>query len=94
MRTWTTGRAIVERRSVPSWRRNSLGLDDPAYWQHLMELEREVIEAVRPDAVIAGMRPTATISARRCGVPLVGLAAVGTDPRIQRLPDDRPVVSR
>ncbi|MGW3950434.1 glycosyltransferase [Streptomyces sp. NPDC004752] len=68
-----------------------LGLDDPGYWQYLLEREREVIEAVRPDVLIAGMRPTATISARRFGIPLVGLAAVGTDPRLQTPPADQPL---
>lgn len=68
-----------------------LGLDDFGYWQYLMDREQEVIEAVRPDVLIAGMRPTATISARRFGIPLAGLAAVGTDPRLQTPPDGSPL---
>ena len=67
----------------------TLGLDRPDYWRHLLEIERDVIEDVQPDVVIADMRPTAAISARRCGVPTVGLASIGTDPRLQKRPEDQ-----
>jgi UDP:flavonoid glycosyltransferase YjiC (YdhE family) len=69
----------------------SLALDDPDYWHHLLELERDVIQDVRPDAIIADMRPTATISARRCGVPLVCMAGIGVDPRLQARPEGHPL---
>ncbi|MEO3755217.1 glycosyltransferase [Streptomyces sp. B6B3] len=69
----------------------SLRLDDADYWAHLMEREREVIEDFRPAAVVADMRPTATMSARRLGVPLVGMASIGTDPRSQKRTPGHPL---
>ena len=69
----------------------SLRLDDAGYWRWLMDLERQIIDSARPDVVIADMRPTATISARRCGVPLVCMASVGTDPRLQARPTGHPL---
>ena len=51
-----------------------IGLDDPAYWQRLMEHELSLIQEIRPDAAVVDMRPMATVSARRCGVPLVAMA--------------------
>jgi UDP:flavonoid glycosyltransferase YjiC (YdhE family) len=68
-----------------------LGLDEPNYWRYLLELEHDVIQEVRPDAVIVDMRPTAMISARRAGVPVVGMASVGTDPRLQAVSGDQPL---
>nr|WP_296076402.1 hypothetical protein [uncultured Actinoplanes sp.] len=50
-----------------------------------------MIEDVRPDVIIADMRPTAAISARRFDVPTMGLASVGTDPRLQRRPEEQPL---
>jgi len=61
----------------------SLHLNDQWGWQALMEAELHVIEEFRPDVVLADMRPTATLSAKRCGVPIIGMASVGTDPRLQ-----------
>jgi len=69
----------------------SLRLDNADYWRRLLDLEREIIDSVRPDVVIADMRPTATISARRCGVPLVAMASVGTDPRLQARSNGHPL---
>lgn len=69
----------------------TLRLDNAGYWCRLLDLEHEIIDSVRPDAVIADMRPTATISARRCGVPLIGMASVGTDPRLQARPNGHPL---
>ncbi|KAB8161719.1 hypothetical protein FH609_020815 [Streptomyces sp. 3MP-14] len=67
----------------------ALSLDDGDYWDQLIEWERQVIDDFRPDAIVADMRPTATVSALRAGVPLVGMASIGTDPRLQR-PENRP----
>jgi UDP:flavonoid glycosyltransferase YjiC (YdhE family) len=69
----------------------TLGMDRPDYWHYLLHREREVIGEVEPDVVIADMRPTAVISARRCGVPTIGLASIGTDPRLQQRPEDQPL---
>jgi len=68
-----------------------LDLDDAGYWHHLMELEQEVIRELCPDAVIADMRPTATLSALRSGIPLACMASVGTDPRTQSRPNGHPL---
>ncbi|GAA2909396.1 glycosyl transferase [Actinoplanes cyaneus] len=69
----------------------ALGMDDAAYWQYLLDQERTVIEEVGPDVIVADMRPTAAVSARRSGVPLVNLASFGTDPRTQRRPAGHPL---
>lgn len=69
----------------------ALRLDDPDDWRRLLDLERDVIASARPDVVISDIRPTATISARRCGVPLVAMASVGTDPRLQARPGGHPL---
>ncbi|MGY5060718.1 glycosyltransferase [Streptomyces sp. 900105755] len=61
----------------------ALRLDDPDYWQYILGAESDVIEDVRPDTIVADMRPTAAISGRRAGVPVVAMASVGTDPRLQ-----------
>ncbi|GAA2367399.1 glycosyltransferase [Catellatospora methionotrophica] len=69
----------------------TLGMDDPGYWRHLLDLEHDVIADVRPDAILTDMRPTALISARRHGVPSVAMASVGTDPRTQARPYGHPL---
>lgn len=58
----------------------SLGLDDPAFSDRLIEHETDVLRELRPDVAVVDMRPTATVSARSLGVPVVALASVGTHP--------------
>ncbi|MFK3978776.1 glycosyltransferase [Micromonospora sp. NPDC050397] len=63
---------------------DTLGLAETSYWDYLMDREVSLIREFGPDAVVVDMRPTASVSASRCGVPLVAMACVGTDPRRQR----------
>ena len=71
----------------------ALGLDDADYWSHLLEAEHGVIDNFAPDVVITDMRPTAVISAVRSSIPLVAMASVGTDPRLQARADGHPLDS-
>jgi UDP:flavonoid glycosyltransferase YjiC (YdhE family) len=59
----------------------ALGFDDRNFWETLIQSEEEVIERLRPDVMVTHMRPSATISAMRHGIPVASFASWCTDPR-------------
>jgi len=58
-----------------------LGFGEPASWERLLRAETDVIADIKPDVIVADMRPSAPLSAARYGVPLVSCAWAGADPR-------------
>lgn len=60
-----------------------LGFGEPASWERMLRAEAILIAEVKPDVIVANMRPTAPLSAARTGVPLVSCAWPGADPRQQ-----------
>ncbi len=53
--------------------RSILSTPDRSLLETLIDAEIETLRRLRPDAVVADFRPTLSISARACGIPLVGL---------------------
>lgn len=64
-----------------------LGYGERDSWERLLRAESDLITAVRPDVVVADMRPTAQLSASRHGVPLVACAWAGAEPGRQATGD-------
>lgn len=58
-----------------------LGFGERTSWERLLRAEADLIADIKPDVIVADMRPSAPLSAARYGVPLVSCAWAGADPR-------------
>ena len=59
----------------------SQGLDDPEYVRSILESEAAAVKDFRPDAIISILQPSASLTARRSGIPHLSEARWTEHPR-------------